>query len=123
MKKCREKVSTADLQKKRKVFRKTQLVDSARSLLIAEISSYRMPLLYWCSRILAMQLAAACLISEFPALMYSKREAKKDSWNSGILKLCTALHRFLRYLIEFRHKPGALYKFVSNISSLLIRSA
>jgi hypothetical protein len=42
----REKVLTADLQKKRKVFLKTQLVDSARSHLMACINSCLKVLLY-----------------------------------------------------------------------------
>ena len=39
LKKLFEKVLTADLQKKRKVLRRTQLLDSAKLVLISEISS------------------------------------------------------------------------------------
>ena len=46
LKKLREKVSIAVLQKRMKVFLKTQLVDSARSLLIADINSPLMAELY-----------------------------------------------------------------------------
>jgi hypothetical protein len=76
LKKALENVSTALLQKKMKVFLSTQLLDSAKSLLMAATKSLRMAELYWNSRILAMQQAAACLISVFPHLMYSKRLAR-----------------------------------------------
>jgi len=46
LKKALEKVWTALLQKKMKVFLRTQLVDSARSLLIAAIKSFRIVELY-----------------------------------------------------------------------------
>ena len=46
LKKALEKVCTALLQKKMNVFLKTQLEDSARSLLIAAIKSLRIAELY-----------------------------------------------------------------------------